>query len=197
MSLTKPSPTFLKAIALMLVLSLAPLTIYILYNRTGGPESQKERTFQKKLRYVLMGANTSVDLGPYTEWEWETVCAIDANVSAAELEGILGFKYKDYDQLHWMPVARYWTLLFVGDERETNWGKHHPVTPIRIPRDDLANLALPEGKKGVCVPRQTGRFVFQRGEAPISASPITASIRAITENTPAPALDATAAEPPQ
>lgn len=193
MSLTKPSPTFLKAMALMLVLSLAPLTIYILYNRTGGPESQKERTFQKKLRYVLMGAETSVDLGPYTEWEWETLCAFDANVSAAEMEAVLGFKYKDYDQMHWMPVARYWTLMFVGSERETNWGKHHPVNPIRIPRDDLANLKLPGGQKGVCVPRATARFVFQRGTAPIGTSPVTAEIR----DTKAASAEAIAAEPPQ
>ncbi len=197
MSLTKPSPTFIKAVALLLVLSLAPLSIYILYNRNGGLESQKERTFQKKLRYVLMGANTTVDLGPYTEWEWETLCAIDANVSAAELEGILGFKYKDYDQLHWIPVARYWTLLFVGDERDTNWGKHHPVTPIRIPRDDLANLALPEGKKGVCVPRETARFMFQRGEAPIGVSPITAIIRDVAVGNTMPQPAEAVAEPPQ
>ncbi|MBL8645315.1 MAG: hypothetical protein JNK21_15390 [Rhodospirillaceae bacterium] len=194
MPIKKPSPTFMKAVALMLVLSLAPLTIYVLYNRTGGPESQKERAFQKKLRYAFMGESTVVDLGPYTEWEWSTLCAFDANVTDAEMQDVLGFKYKDYDQLHWMPVARYWTLMFVGAPRETNWGMHSPVTPIRIPRDDLANLALPDGKKGVCVPRESGRLVFQRGEALIGVSPITAAVREIAA---AEAPTTTAAEPPQ
>ncbi len=179
----KPSPTFIKAMALMLVLSLAPLTIYVLYTRTGGPESQKERTFQKKIRYAFMGAETTVDLGPYTDWEWSKLCAVDARVTPDEMAAVLGFKYKDYDQLHWMPVDRYWTLLFVGDERETNWGKHHPVTPIRMPRDDLANLKLPEGAKGVCVPRDTGRLTFVRSDAPIGVSPIIAELRSVSPPT--------------
>lgn len=180
----KPSPTFLKAMGLMLVLSLAPVSIYILYNRTGGPESQKERAFQKKLRYVFMGAETAIDLGPYTEWGWERVCAFDANVSEDDMTAVLGFKYKDYDQLLWMPVKDDWTLMFVDSEREANWGKVTPVTPIRIPRAELADLKLPEGVKGVCVPRETGRLVFSRGPAAIGVSPITAMLETITPPTP-------------
>jgi len=173
----KPSPTFIKAMALMLVLSLAPLTIYVLYTRTGGPESQKERAFQKNLRYAFMGNDVAIDLAPMTDWGWSRVCAFDTGVTLDEMEAVIGFKYKDYDQLHWMPVPKYWTLMFIDVERETNWGMHSPVTPIRIPRQDLGDMVLPEGMKGVCVPRGTGRLMIQRGRAPVGVSPITTVLR--------------------
>lgn len=175
----KPSPTFLKAAALLLVLSLAPITIYILYNRTGGFESQKERAFQKVLRYVFMGSEQVVDVTRYTEWPWVTMCAFTNGVSRDEMTSVLGFDYKDYDQLHWLPHAHNWTLMFIDYPREASWGTARPVTPIRIPRADLADLELPAGVKGVCVPRETGRMVFKRGTVPVGVSPITVGLESV------------------
>jgi hypothetical protein len=173
----KPSPSFLKAAALLAFLSLTPVSIYIMYNRTGGPESKKEMTFQKNLRYAFMANSNAVDLAPLTEWPWVRVCAFDAGTSRAEMTAVLGFDYRDYDQMHWLPLKDHWTLLFVDFEREASWGTARPVTPVRIPRHDLANARFPDGAKGVCVPRETGRLVFERGTAPVGASPITAELK--------------------
>lgn len=172
----KPSPTFLKAMGLLLVLSLAPVSIYILYNRTGGFESQKERAFQKVLRFVFMGPEQVVDMTKYTEWPWARMCAFTNAVSREDMTAVLGFDYKDYDQLNWLPHARNWTLMFIDTPRDVSWGTATPVTPIRIPRADLADLELPAGVKGVCVPRETGRLVFRRGVAPVGVSPITVKL---------------------
>lgn len=176
----KPSPTFLKAAGLLAFLSLTPLSIYIMYNRTGGPESKKEMTFQKNLRYAFMAETTAVDLAPLTEWPWVRVCAVDVGLSREDLKTVLGFDYKDYDQLHWLPLKDHWTLLFIDFEREASWGLARPVTPVRIPRAELADAKFSEGQKGVCAPRETARLAFTRGTAPVGASPITAELKEIT-----------------
>jgi len=178
----KPSPTFLKALGLLAILSLTPVSIYIMYNHTGGPESKKEMTFQKNLRYAFMGEAAAVDLGPLTEWPWVTVCAFDSAVSRAEMAEVLGFDYRDYDQLHWLPLKDHWTLLFVDAEREASWGLARPVTPVRIPRAELAEARFPAGRKGLCVPRAAHRLVFTRGPAPVGVSPITAELQAAPPN---------------
>jgi len=168
----KPTKSFFKFAALFALLSLGPASIYILYTRTGGPESQKERTFQRNLRYALMQDSATVDLVPLTSWGYETVCAIDSDVTEAEMTALIGFSYKDYDQLHWLRRTDHWTLLFIDSERETNWGMHRPVTPIRIPRDALTDLKLPAGAKGKCVAK-TAAIPLTRHEAPVGVSPVT------------------------
>jgi hypothetical protein len=176
----KPSASFLKAVGLLAFLSLTPVSIYIMYNRTGGPESKKEMTFQKNLRYAFMAEATAIDLGPLTEWPWVTVCAFDSATSRDEMTAILGFDYKDYDQLHWLPLPDHWTLLFIDYEREASWGLSRPVVPVRIPRRDLADAKFPDGVKGLCAPRATVRLTFARAAAPVGASPIVAELRDIT-----------------
>jgi hypothetical protein len=173
----KPSPSFLKAAGLLAFLSLTPISIFIMYNRTGGPESQKEMAFQKKLRYAFMAESQAIDLAPLTDWPWVRACAFDAGTSRAEMTAVLGFDYRDYDQMHWLPLKDHWTLMFVDFEREASWGTARPVTPIRIPRPELANAQFPDGAKGVCVPRETGRLTFERGTAPVGTSPITAELK--------------------
>lgn len=167
----KPTKSFFKFAALFALLSLGPASIYILYTRTGGPESQKERTFQRNLRYALMRDSATVDIAPLTDWGYETVCAIDSNVTEAEMTALIGFSYKDYDQLHWLRRADHWTLLFIDSERETNWGMHRPVTPIRIPREGLTDLKLPPDAKGKCVPKATA-IALRRHDAPVGVSPV-------------------------
>ena len=173
----KPSPSFLKAAGLMAFLSLTPLTIYLLYNRSGGPESQKEMGFQKNLRYAFMAESNTVDLGPLTEWPWVKVCAFDTGTTREDMKQVLGFDYKDFDELHWLPVKDRWTLLFVDYEREASWGTARPIVPVRIPRPTLADTVFPVGVKGYCVPRETGRLVLQRREAPVGKSPIVAELK--------------------
>ena len=173
----KPTASFMKAAGLLAFLSLTPLTIYIMYNRTGGPESQKEMGLQKNLRYAFMGESLAIDLAPLTEWPWVTACAIDSGATREEMTAIIGFDYKDYDQLHWLPLKTHWTLMFIDFEREASWGKARPVVPVRIPRAQLADAVLPEGKKGICVPRETGRLVFQRRATAVGVSPIVTYLR--------------------
>ncbi|MSO97774.1 MAG: hypothetical protein EXR11_06090 [Rhodospirillaceae bacterium] len=176
----KPTASFMKAAGLLAFLSLTPLSIYIMYNRTGGPESQKEMGFQKNLRYALMGESLAIDLAPLTEWPWVTACAIDSGTTREEMTAIIGFDYKDYDQLHWLPLKTHWTLMFIDFEREASWGMARPVVPVRIPRAGLADVKFPEGVKGVCVLRETGRLLFQRRNAAVGVSPIVTYLRELS-----------------
>lgn len=173
----KPTKSFMKVAALLALLSLGPASIYILYTRTGGPESKKEMEFQKNLRYALMAGTESIDLAPLTAWGYDTVCAIDSGVTLDELTGVIGFAYKDYGELHWLRRADTWTLMFIDAERDTNWGPHRPVTPIRIPRAALTDVALPEGKKGVCVPRADLTVAVSRRPAPVGTSPAVLTLK--------------------
>jgi hypothetical protein len=176
----KPTASFMKAAGLLAFLSLTPFSIYLMYNRSGGPESQKEMTFQKNLRYAFMAEPTAIDLALLTAWPWVKVCAVDAGATREEFKQIIGFDYKDYDEMHWLPLKTHWSLVFIDYEREASWGTAHPVTPVRIPRAALANAKFPEGVKGVCVPRETGRLMFARGLAPVGASPIVAELKDVT-----------------
>ena len=172
----KPSATFLRVIVLLLVFSLAPATLYILYTRTGGPASGKELVFQKNLRFALMAGGDAVDLAPLADWPWVKVCAVGSGIAEDEFTKVIGFAYKDFGELHWLPLADYWTLLFIDKERQASWGIAHPVVPVRISRKELANLALPEGAKGQCIERNTGRIEITRGTAPVGNTPITLNL---------------------
>lgn len=168
-----PSRSFLKVLGLLAIFSLAPGTIYFLYTRTGGPESKKELAFQRNLRFTLMGGADTIDFGPLTEWPWEKVCALTDGLTDAEVDDILGFEYIGKAELHWLRRPEYWTLLFVDVEREVSWGKARPVTAIRIPREGLANLHLPIGSKGTCVPHDSIQARLSRSPAPVGISPVT------------------------
>jgi len=172
----KPSSSFIKLAVVFLVLMLGPLSIYLMYNRSGGPESKSEMAFQRHLRLAFMAGTEFVDLAPLTSWEWDTVCAIDSAVTREEMAAIIGFEYRDYAQLHWLPLKDHWTLLFIGNERETNWGPHRPVVPVRVHRLEHADLMLPAGSKGNCVPKDTGRMWLTRHEAPVGQTPVVASL---------------------
>ncbi|MGE4062069.1 MAG: hypothetical protein AB7E79_01765 [Rhodospirillaceae bacterium] len=168
-----PSRSFLKVIGLLAIFTAAPATIYFLYTRTGGPESKKELTFQRNLRYALMAGTDTLDFGPLTDWPWEKVCALTDGLTPKEIDEILGFEYLGKAELHWMRRPEFWTLLFVDVEREVNWGKARPVTAVRIPREGLANLRLPLGSKGTCVERHSIHARLTRTLAPVGVSPVT------------------------
>jgi hypothetical protein len=167
----KPSPTFVRLIVFFAILSLAPVTMYILYQRTGGLASAQELTFHRNLRFALMSGSEAVDLAPLTDWPWIKVCAVDSGVSAGELNAIVGFSYKDYGDLHWITRNDYWTLLFIDAPLKMTSGTAQPVMPVRISRKDLADLALPEGAKGQCITRSSGRIEVTRRAAPVGSSP--------------------------
>lgn len=166
-----PSPSFLKVIALLLLFTLAPGTMYFLYTRTGGPESKKELAFQKNLRTALMSGSETLDLAPLSEWPWIEVCALDTGITEPELSAVLGFEYEHFSALHWLHLADHWTLMFIDSEREASWGMARPVTSIRIPRKDLADLALPRGVKGRCVDFQE-EIHLSRRDVPVGTSPV-------------------------
>jgi hypothetical protein len=169
----KPSTSFVRVVVLIAVFSLTPLSLYMLYYRSGGPLSQKELALQKNLRFAFMTGPDIIDVAPLTPWPWVKMCAVTSAVTPDELAAVIGFPYKDYDQLYWLPHAQFWTLLFIDSEREASWGKVTPVTPVRIPRTEVADLMLPSGKKGICVSREGGRFNLARmPDTPVGASPI-------------------------
>ncbi len=163
----------MKVLALLALFSLAPVTLYVLYARTGGVASGKEVTVQKNLRYAFMTGADNIDLAPLTPWPWIKVCALDAGLSRADVTAILGFDYDNFAELHWLHLADYWTLIFIDVEREASWGLARPVTPVRVPRKDLGDLTLPDGAKGQCMDRD-GRLALTRREAPVGVSPIVA-----------------------
>ncbi len=166
-----PSPSFLKVIGLLLLFTLAPGTMYFLYTQTGGPESKKELAFHKNMRTALMSGSETLDLAPLTEWPWIEVCALDAGITELELNAVLGFEYEHFSALHWLHLADHWTLMFIDSEREASWGMARPVTSIRIPREGLADLALPSGVKGRCVDFQEEIYLTRR-DVPIGVSPV-------------------------
>jgi len=173
-----PSPSFLKVIALLLIFTLAPGMLYFMYTRTGGPESKKELAFQRNLRYALMAGTDTLDLAPLTEWNWKTVCALQNGISEEQLADVTGFEYEHFAELHWNHLPGYWTLLFFDSEREANWGMTRPVTPVRVPRKELADLKLPSEVIGSCV--DAGELVtLQRHAAPVGESPIVIDFGAI------------------
>ena len=193
MALPKPSPSFLKAVLLIAVLSLTPISLYLMYYRTGGPASQKELALQKNLRFAFMAGSDLVDVVPLTPWPWVKMCAITTGVSKDELTSIIGFPYKNYSELHWIGRPEYWTILFIDAEREANWGKAIPVTPVRIPRKELADLLLPSNAKGVCVGRLGGKLnLTRRLNADPGTSPVTVRLVDYGE---APPIVAPAADP--
>ena len=114
-----------------MVLSIGPVSIAYLYTRTGGLESRKEIQFHKTLRYVFMNNISSLKLKRITDWTWEKACIFDHNVNGDKLNLLLGFDYKDYDQLTWVHLKDHWTFLFIGKLRDTNWGLHRPVVAFR------------------------------------------------------------------
>jgi len=166
-----PSPSFLKVIALLLLFTLVPGTLFVLYTRTGGPESKKELAFQKNMRYALMSGDEAVDLAPLTAWPWIEVCALDSGITEPELTALIGFEYEYFSSLHWRHLEDHWTLLFIDSEREANWGMTTPVTPVRIPRKELAELILPDGAVGRCVDFQE-EILITRRDVPVGTSPI-------------------------
>lgn len=171
----KPTASFFKVLGLLALFTAAPATIYFLYTRTGGPESKKELGFQRNLRYALMAGTETLDLAPLTEWPWVKVCALDSGLSAAEVDAVLGFTYEAKAALHWLHRPDTWTLVFVDAEREASWGLARPVTAIRIPRKELADLRLPADVKGTCAPREAPQATLTRTQAPVGVSPVTIS----------------------
>jgi hypothetical protein len=167
----KPSSSFVKVLILLACMSLAPGALFFMYTRTGGPPSQKETTVQKNMRYAFMAGVDAVDLAPLTPFPWVKVCALDSGLSHADVTAVLGFDYVNFEELHWLHLAEYWTLIFVDREREANWGMARPVTPVRIPRKDLADVKLPEGAKGVCMSSE-GRIELTRRSVPVGESPV-------------------------
>lgn len=178
----KPSPTFKRLILLLVIFSLAPLTLYILYARTGGMASARELTFQRNLRLLLMAGTPDVALSRITDWEWEKVCALDSKLTSADLNQVAGFEYSLFSELHWMNRPEYWTLFFVDQEREASWGKARHAVPIRISRKDVADLKLPEGVKGICIPRENGRLPVTRHEADVGTTPVTVNLTVTSES---------------
>ena len=130
----RPSASFLKVLGLLAIFTLAPGSMYLMYYRTGGPTSNKEQVLQKNLRFAFMAGTETIDLAPLTPWPWVKVCALTSDLTEEQADAVLGFPYKDFDQLFWMHRPEFWTLIFVDSEREASWGSATPVVPRRVSR---------------------------------------------------------------
>lgn len=178
----KPTTSFGRLILLLVIFSLAPITLYFLYARTGGPASSRELTFQRNMRFLLMADTPEIILPRITlDWEWEKVCVLDSKLTSAELNQIAGFDYELFGELHWMDHADYWTLFFVDQPREASWGTARHAVPIRISRKDVADLKLPDGVKGLCIPRENGRLPVTRHTAIVGVTPVTVDLSGKSE----------------
>ncbi len=176
-----PSKSFVKVVGLILLLSLGPASIYFMYKRTGGLESRDELAFHRNLRFLFMAGTETVDPSLLTPWSWERVCAFGSGMKQAEVDELVGFSYDNFSQLTWRDLDDHWTLLFIDSERETNWGRHRPVMPIRIPMDDISGFQTPEGQLGNCADKQGARLALERREAPLGKTPIVAHLVDITQ----------------
>ena len=170
------SKSFAKVIGLLLLFSLGPLSIYILYTRTGGLESRRELDFHRNIRFAFMAGTETVDLASLTDWPWVKVCALRSGLSQKDVDDLVGFSYSDFSQLTWRNLDDHWTLLFIDSERETNWGLHRPVIPIRIPVDDIAGHDFSAGLTGICSNRNGAALALSRQTRSIGQSPVTARL---------------------
>jgi len=171
-----PSKSFVKVVGLLLLLSLGPASIYFLYKRTGGLESRVELGFHRNARFLFMGGTETIDPRVLTDWSWERVCAFGSGLSQVEVDGLVGFSYDNFTQLTWRDLDDHWTLLFIDSERETNWGSHRPVIPIRIPIPDISDFRVADGSIGSCVDRDNARLALERREVPLGQTPVTARL---------------------
>jgi hypothetical protein len=178
-----PSKSFAKVIGLLLLLSLGPLTIYILYQRTGGLESRRELAFHRNIRFAFMAGTDTVDLEPLTDWPWVTVCAFKGGLKQEEIDGLVGFSYENFSHLTWRYLDDHWTLLFIDSERETNWGRHRPIIPIRIPKDSIADYDFIDGKVGSCANRNAAVLSLTKKTVPLGVTPIVAQLAMQTPRT--------------
>lgn len=169
-----PSKSFVKAVGLILLLALGPASIYFLYKRTGGLESREELAIHRNLRFLFMAGTESIDVTKFVEGPWETVCAFGSGLSQADVDQLVGFEYGNFGQLTWRNLSDHWTLLFIESERETNWGLHRPVTPIRIPIDDIAGFET-EGL-GTCESRADARLALTRKDVALGQTPVVARL---------------------
>lgn len=171
-----PSKSFAKVLGLLLLLSLGPASIYFLYKSTGGLESRDELAFHRELRFLFMAGTDTVDPSRITPWGWERVCAFGSGLKQSEVDNLIGFSYENFGQLTWRDLEDHWTLLFIDYERETNWGEHRPVRPIRIPTDAISGFQLEPGQLGTCVDREGARLALERREVPLGQTPVVAQL---------------------
>lgn len=169
-----PSKSFAKVVGLILLLSLGPASIYFLYKRTGGLESRQELAVHRNLRFLFMAGADSVELTKFADWPWEKVCAFGSGLSQSEVDQLVGFEYGNFGQMTWRDLSDHWTLLFIDVERETNWGMHRPVVPIRIPREDISDFEV--SGTGTCADRSNARLILTRKAVPLGQTPIIARL---------------------
>ena len=173
----KPSSSFMKVAALLALFALAPITLSIIYYHFGGLASEDEQRLQRNLRFAFMKGGDILDLAPLMPGKWVKVCAITTGLSREEVDKVVGFSYARYGDIRWLGRPEFWTLLFIDPPEDLNAGKVILVTPIRINRHEVADLALPRDAKGVCAGREGARLnLARRMDAEVDATPVIARL---------------------
>ena len=121
-----------------------------------------------------MAGQDSIELISLADWNWKTACAFGHGISESRLERLIGFPYKNFNQLSWRKLPNFWTLLFIDSQRQTNWGLHRPVIAIRIPQDSIARYAGPE--IGNCVSAEKAFLFIERNLISPEITPISAKL---------------------
>ena len=173
----KPSPSFVKVGALLALFALAPIMLSIIYYHFGGLASENEQRFQRNLRFAFMRGGDIVELAPLRPGKWVKVCAIDTGLSREDVDKVVGFSYVRYRDIRWIGRPDFWTLLFIDPPEQISAGNVVTVTPIRINRREVADLALPRDIKGVCAGRDGAHLnLARRMDAAVDATPVIARL---------------------
>ena len=97
-------------------------------------------------------------------------------MNQTEIDNLVGFRYDNFSQLTWRHLEDHWTLLFIDSERDTNWGRHRPIIPIRIPVNDIAAYDVEVGRTGTCSHQGEAILELQRRKVPLGQTPVTARL---------------------
>lgn len=115
---------YLKILILGMLTLLIASSIYF-YVFSGMTMSKHERQFEKALIDIAKSKTESVYLRDLTNFEWEKACPVYPYSSREDIDGMLGFRYEDYNKIKWwINDDSYWGLLFID--------KKQNIIPARI-----------------------------------------------------------------
>jgi hypothetical protein len=92
----------------------------------GGPLTRQEAFFTHRLRAAITSGKDRADLASMTDFEWDTVCAIDtAYLDGSDVASLIKIDSPAYHHTSWIGNSGFWGLFFVTASRS--------VVPIRVP----------------------------------------------------------------
>jgi hypothetical protein len=156
-----------KRLAVMAAIVLA--IALVAYDQQSDLPSTNERAVQTLLKKAIRNGKAFVALSDLTKETWKTVCMIVPYATRPHVEAALGSTYDQYQEVTWIGVETYWTLLFVRDDDST--------LPVRIHRTELGDYNLKPNEWVRCAPFSRGVLIISKeyrvGDAPIKLEMLT------------------------